>query len=104
MDQNGSRQRRAQRQPVTMSATCRTGTGRSGDVVITDLTADGCCIFTKAVALSAGLKVRIHPANFQVLPGVVRWSNRGYAGIEFDAPLYGPVAVHLQQAFASLQH
>ena len=87
-----------------MSATCRTATGRSGDVAIVDLTAAGCCVFTKAVALSAGLKVRIHPANFQVLPGVVRWASRGYAGIQFETPLYGPVAEQLQRAFASLQH
>lgn len=85
-----------------MSATCRTATGRAGNVVITDLTAEGCCIFTMAVALSAGLKVRIQPANFQVLVGAVRWAGRGYAGIHFEKPLYGPVAEHLQKTFAAI--
>ncbi len=99
-----SNHRKSERARVTISAICRTATGRSGDVVIVDLTAEGCRIFTKALALSPGLKVRIHPANFDVLPGVVRWISGGFAGIQFDKPLYGPVAEHLQKAFSSIGH
>lgn len=87
---------------MTMIARCRTATGRVGDVVITDLTSEGCCIFAKAVPLSSGLQVRITPANFQPLAGVVRWASRGYAGIQFEMPLYGPVAEHLQKAFSAI--
>ena len=96
-----SNHRKSQRAPVTLSATCRTATGRSGDVVIVDLTAEGCRIFTRALGLSVGLQVRIRPANFEVIPGVVRWVAGGYAGIEFERPLYGPVAEHLQRGFSS---
>jgi hypothetical protein len=93
-------QRRGVRVGVTMAASCRTATGRQGDVVIVDLTADGCRIFTKALPLSEGLHLRIRPAQLESLPGIVRWVSRGYAGIEFDKPLYGPVAEHLQRMFA----
>jgi hypothetical protein len=92
-------QRRASRSPVVMPAVCRTDTGRQGEVTIVDLTAEGCRIFTKALPLSEGLKLRIRPRNFESLPGVVRWVRGGFAGIEFDKPLYGPVAEHLQSAF-----
>jgi len=79
--------RRAQRQSVIMWAFCRTATGRTGDVAIVDLTAEGCCIFTKAVPVGQGLRVSIRPTQFESLSGVVRWTARGYAGIEFDKPL-----------------
>lgn len=92
-------QRRASRASVFMPAVCRTNTGRQGEVTIVDLTAEGCRIFTKALPVSEGLKLRIRPANFESLPGVVRWVRGGFAGIEFDKPLYGPVADHLQKAF-----
>lgn len=84
-----------------MWAFCRTATGRTGDVAIVDLTADGCCIFTKALPVSEGLRVRIRPDQFETLAGVVRWASRGYAGIEFDKPLYGAVADHLQRSWSS---
>jgi hypothetical protein len=94
-------QRRASRSPVVMPAVCRTDTGRQGDVTIVDLTAEGCRIFTKALPLSEGLKLRIRPLNFESLPGAVRWVRGGFAGIQFDKPLYGPVADHLQRVFNS---
>ncbi|MFA7603640.1 MAG: PilZ domain-containing protein [Novosphingobium sp.] len=94
-----SNQRRASRAGVLIPATCRTATGRRGDVTIVDLTAQGCRLFTRAVPLSAGLRLRIRPQDFESLPGVVRWVRQGFAGIEFDRPLYEPVAEHLQRVF-----
>lgn len=84
-----------------MWAVCRTATGRSGDVAIVDLTAEGCCIFTKGVPVGQGLRVRIQPAQFESFAGVVRWVAKGYAGVEFDKPLYGAVAHHLQKMWSS---
>lgn len=82
-----------------MHAFCRTATGRQGDVEIIDLTAEGCRIFCMALPLSEGLRLRIRPDDFSSLAGVVRWTSRGFAGIAFDSPLYGPVAEHLQRQF-----
>ena len=85
-----------------MDAECRVPGGTFGKVSIVDLTPEGCCIFARGLILREGQAVRITPASFQALPGVVRWNARGYAGIEFDSPLYGPVAEHLQKTFAAL--
>jgi hypothetical protein len=101
MSKDHENRRRARRWSVIMSAHCRTATGREGHVAIVDLTAEGCRIFTKALPVSEGLRVRIRPAEFECLAGVVRWASRGYAGIKFDKPLYGPVAEHLQRAWSS---
>lgn len=89
--------RRAERAYVSVSATCRTATGRSGQVVITDLSAYGCCVFRSAVAMSEGLRIMLKPEGLGPIAGIVRWSARGDAGIEFENPLYGPVAEHLQR-------
>ncbi|MBV1688523.1 PilZ domain-containing protein [Novosphingobium sp. G106] len=70
-------------------------------MAIVDLTAEGCRIFTKAVPVSEGLRVSLRPLEFEPLRGVVRWVHRGYAGIEFERPLYGAVAIHLQKAWSS---
>lgn len=85
-----------------MDAECRVPGGSFGKVSIVDLTSEGCCIFSRGLILREGLAVRITPTAFQALPGMVRWTARGYAGIEFDSPLYGPVAEHLQKTFAAL--
>jgi hypothetical protein len=53
------------------------------------------------VPVSEGLRVRIRPAEFESLAGVVRWASRGYAGIKFDRPLYTAVAEQLQRAWSS---
>lgn len=99
--QNGHQQRRAPRESVIMAAVCRTATGRKGGVSIVDLTAEGCCVFLKSVPVSEGLRVTVRPLEFEPLPGIVRWVRRGYAGIEFEKPLYGAVAIHLQRAWSS---
>lgn len=93
--------RRAPRESVIMAAACRTATGRSGQVAIVDLTSEGCCVFIKSVPLSEGLRVTLRPAAFEPLSGVVRWVRRNYAGIEFERPLYDPVAAHLQRIWSS---
>lgn len=95
-----SNNRRSRRLPVVIRAQCRTQTGLFGRVDIVDLTAEGCRVFAKGLALRAGQRVRLKPENFQTLPGVVRWVERDFAGIEFESMLYGPVAEHLQRTFA----
>lgn len=91
------------RKAVTMSARCRTETGLLADVVITDLTSEGCCILAKSIALKTDLVVWITPAHFQLLRGVVRWIAGDYAGIEFEKPLYGPVSEDLQRRFSAIR-
>lgn len=78
--------RRSLRQAVELLAQCRSATGKSGFVVITDLTGEGCRLFSKSLPLSKGLHVQIRPEKSDCLAGVVRWASRGHAGIEFVNP------------------
>ena len=94
-----SNSRRSERERIYLPATCRTSTGRKGPVMITDLTAQGCRLFLRALPVTVGLRIRVKPDTFEPLSGVVRWVRRGDAGVEFDKPLYGPVAEHIQAQF-----
>ena len=99
MNSRYSNHRRSDRIPVGMNAECRTQTGLFGRVEIVDLTPEGCSIFARGLPLRKDQKVRVKPDNFQPIPGIVRWSEYDFAGVEFDSPLYGPVAEHLQRNF-----
>jgi len=66
-------------------------------VVISDLTPEGCCISTMGMELEAGYRVTVRPEAIEYIAGEVRWSSSTQAGIEFDRPLYTPVAEHLQR-------
>ena len=93
--------RRSERIQVTLPARCRAHRSLNADVVLSDLTAEGCCIFTKNIFLRVGERVVIRPESLEGLPAIVRWVYRHQAGVEFEQPLYGPVAEHLQQRYVA---
>ncbi|MBW8783109.1 MAG: PilZ domain-containing protein [Novosphingobium sp.] len=88
--------RTAERKPVDLRAVCRTLDRQSEEVMISDLTADGCCIWTQNVCLSLGQELVIKPKSMEALTATVCWLAGKRAGIAFKHPLYGPVAEHLQ--------
>lgn len=87
--------RRAHRQPVSLAAQCRSQAGTRDSGLITDITAHGCRVTTRTLALRAGARVVIRPEGLEGLTGVVRWIAGTMAGVEFDMPIYGPVVDHL---------
>ena len=93
--------RRSERISVTLPARCRTHRNLHADVVLSDITAEGCSIFTKNIFLRVGERVVIRPESLEGLPAIVRWAYRNRAGVEFEQPLYGPVAEHLQQRYVA---
>ena len=93
------RPRQNERKPILLVARCRRTLGATGNVSITDLTAEGCCI--SGGGLHVGQGVTIKPELFEALAGTVRWVSADEAGVEFDRPLYGAVAEHLQQEYGT---
>ena len=91
--------RRSERIPVTLPARCRAHRSLSAAVVLSDITVEGCCILTENIFLRVGERVVIRPETLEGLPAIVRWVFRNQAGVEFEQPLYGPVAEHLQQKY-----
>ena len=94
-----SNHRRGIRNSVAMTARVRSTGGMVWDVVVTNLTAEGCCIAKPDIRLRAQQRVSIKLESLEYLLGHVKWALESTAGIEFDRPLYGPVAEHLQRRF-----
>ena len=82
-----------------MTARLRSTGGMYWDVVVTDLSAEGCNIAKPDIRLRANQRISIKIESIDYLLGHVKWAAELSAGIEFDRPLYGPVAEHLQRRF-----
>jgi len=87
--------RRAARHPLTMNARCRTAAGMRDEAFISDISTHGCCMETRSLHLSIGVRVIVKPEGMEGITGTVRWINGHCAGIAFEAPLYGPIVAHL---------
>ncbi|MBU3993897.1 MAG: PilZ domain-containing protein [Alphaproteobacteria bacterium] len=91
--------RRARRLGLTMPARCRTLGGFIDDVIIRDVSPQGCRIVSRALTVRLAARVIIRPVGMEGLCATVRWINGHEAGVEFDQPLYGPVAEHMHRTF-----
>lgn len=95
--------RRDERRPVRMAATCRTQSGMRDNGYISDISKNGCRLTTSTLAVRIGTRIVIRPQGLEGVSGTVRWIEGAHAGIQFDAPLYGPVVDHLSQLHAANQ-
>lgn len=86
--------RRTDRKPIAMAAQCRTVTGMRDQAVLSDISAEGCCITTRGILFLVGARIVIKPEGFEGLTGVIRWIDGHRAGVQFDVPLYGPIVDH----------
>ena len=81
--------RRSERLRVNLFARCRTpGEGEpDNDVLLVNITPEGCCMATGGMTLRVGQPVNIRLSGGEGLTGIVRWANDEQAGIEFETPL-----------------
>ena len=87
------------RAPVAMKGKLLIIGGKGVDIAVTDLTIFGCSIIKPPVELRKKQVVSIKLEYLDYVKGIVRWSSQDTAGIEFDRPLYAPVAEHLQKVY-----
>jgi hypothetical protein len=91
--------RRNSRPPVSMNAKLRMNSGAKCDTAVLDLSAEGCCITSSKLGLRPSQRISIKLESLEYVHGFIKWALDSSAGIEFDRPLYGPVAEHLQRHF-----
>ena len=84
-DQSATQNRRTSRSNVLLTATLEVP-GESLQVVLRNLSEDGALVQAQKLALP-GTRVLFHRQGLSA-PGRIAWSHCGYAGIEFDCPLY----------------
>ncbi len=93
--------RRSRRLALAMPARCRMLSGFVEEVVIRDISPEGCRVMSFALNLRPGARVIVRPAGMEGLCGTVRWAGRHEAGIEFERPLYPAVAEHMHRSYAT---
>ena len=91
---------RATRRKVVIPAKILSRGCAKMDISVTELSAVGCQIVSRTLMLKAGQEISIRFDTIELLPGFVRWSIGETADIEFERPLYEPVADHLAARYA----
>jgi hypothetical protein len=95
--------RKAERGEVRIAARCRSATGLRDEGWLEDISAEGCCLVSRAIAFRIDSRIVICPQGLEGVTGVVRWASATKAGIEFDSPLYAPMVEHLWKTYGSNQ-
>jgi PilZ domain len=87
--------RQSIRYPVWVTAACRGSMGRMSDIILADLSTDGCGVTAGEGLLKPGQLVVVRLQSLEGLAGKVVWVRGKKAGVKFDRPLYGPVVEHI---------
>lgn len=101
MNQQATDCRRSRRMALAMPARCRKLSGFVEDVVIRDISSEGCRIMGFALNVQPGTRVVIRPNGMEGLCGIVRWTGRNEAGVEFERALHPAVAEHMHRSYAT---
>ena len=87
--------RRSMRYPVWLTATCRGSMGRMSDIILSDLSTDGCGVTAAEGLLKTGQLLVVRLQSLEAQAGSVVWVRGKKAGVKFERPLYGPVVEHI---------
>ncbi len=79
--------RKSERLRITYFARCKTHAGEDQEVVVVNVTPDGCCMTLNGQVMQIGQHVLIRLESDDTLTGTVRWVRDGQAGVEFDEGL-----------------
>lgn len=91
--------RRSNRLHLVLPARCRSRSGFTDHVVISDISEGGCRIDSLGLVMGVGDLVVVRPQGLEGLTGVIRWVKGHSAGIQFDRALYPAVVEHLHRTF-----
>ena len=84
------------RHPVEVWGFYRTPNGGKRDVLVKDISEAGCRFFDRFSGLIPQQEIQLKIEKLGPFPAVVRWNEKGYIGVEFERPLYGPVFDHIR--------
>lgn len=85
--QRSENTRGSSRQPVTIPATCQVGARAAEDVLVTDLSADGCRVRLVSIGVTKSEPVRLEIGTEPPVTGRLSWIKQGSLGVAFDPPL-----------------
>lgn len=76
--------RRSERLRITFFARYKTPAEQDCDVVIVNVTPEGCCLTLNGAVMAVGQHVLIRLESGEALTGTVRWVRDGQAGLLFE--------------------
>ena len=85
--QSGAHDRKTDREPVAIPATCTIGGRDAEEVLVTDLGKHGCRMHTGAVGVTKTEKLVLNLAGCAPIKGSLQWSKGGALGVRFTRPL-----------------
>jgi hypothetical protein len=75
-------------------AEIRSAQGARYNLVISDLSVDGCAIVSSNRPLKPGQAYGLKIRNLEVLGSIAAWTNEGASGLRFEQSLHPAVAAH----------
>lgn len=84
------------RHPVEIHGRYRTGSGNPRDVIVTDLSENGCRIFDRFCNLDVGRFITVRIGSIGPLGAKVRWRENNVAGLHFVEPLHPRILDHMR--------
>ena len=92
-----TRERMEERQPIAIAGIIRTANHRS-DVILRDLSQQGCRFVAKNSSLPRGALLTIRIGSIGPIDAEVMWSQEEITGIRFREPLHSSVFAHICQS------
>ena len=92
--------RHEDRYSVQVRASLCDGDSQSHDVVVTNLSADGCS-FTTSCEMPVGAQVRVAMGRIQAVAAQVQWRDGARHGLKFEQPLSHVVLDHIRLFLSS---
>ena len=83
------------RYPVWITANCRSSMGRLSDIILSDLSTEGCGVTAAEGLLKQDSWSSSGCNRSKAWLARVVWVKGKKAGVKFERPLYGPVVEHL---------
>lgn len=90
-----SEERIEQRTLVSIQGRYRTGSGVARDVIVSDISANGCKFYDRFSNLKVDCRITIRIGNIGPLDAVVRWRVGQLIGVKFDDALHPSVFDHM---------
>lgn len=83
------------RNPVRIAGTCQAGDREAEEVLITDISEQGCELRLVSIGVTKGEPFLLRIGDEDPIPGRLKWARQGSLGVVFDAPLDETVLARL---------
>ena len=86
------------REPVVIAGTCKIGDRAVEDVLLTDLSAEGCQLRGNSIGVSKSEPVQLWLGEVGPIAARLNWLKKGSIGLTFDVPMAESVLQQLHDA------